>query len=206
MATKKEKNSIPVYSSKATYVDHSMYISGEIEDADLYVEALDILRMAGKDDTITIYLNSVGGYFWTAVQICNAIRQSKAQVTIQIDGEAHSAASLICLAGDSWVIPETASMMCHYVTTGYKGKIHEIGKWHTHMEKHFKGIFKMYYEGFLTDKEIDNVIGGDDIWLCGSEIKVRLDKMLVYREKQDKLAEAAEKKAAEKSKKKQKNS
>jgi len=171
------------FTTTSNYQDHSIYLLGEIGPAINYTDTFNLLRNAAPEDNVILYINSIGGHFWTAVEYITAIKQCKGHVTVQIDGTAHSAASMICLAADSWVIPETASMMCHFLTAGYGGKMHEIGQWHEHTQPHFEMLMRKFYEGFLTVKEIDEMIGGKDLWFDGRAIKNRIQKLAKHQEK-----------------------
>ena len=191
--SKEKIYSAPSYTTKTMYCDHSIYLLGSIGEAEQYVDAFNILRSAKAEDTVKIYINSGGGMYWTAVQFINAIKQSDALVTTQIDGVAHSAASIIFLAADSWIIPSTSSMLCHYITSGYSGKMHEIDQWHTHTDAHFKQLTHDYYKAFMTEKEIEQMIDGKDFWFGGSEIKTRIQKLAKYRDKKIKEEQEKEK-------------
>jgi ATP-dependent protease ClpP protease subunit len=64
-------------------------------------------------DKFTLRLNSPGGEVFDGIAIYNAIKQHKAEVTVQIDGLAASAASFIAMAGDTVTMTKNATMMIH---------------------------------------------------------------------------------------------
>lgn len=64
-------------------------------------------------DHITLHINSGGGSVWDGVTIMNAIRDHAAEVTVQVDALAASAASFIAMAGDTIVMNVASEMMIH---------------------------------------------------------------------------------------------
>lgn len=66
---------------------------------------------------ITLHLNSPGGDVFEAHAIYNAIKAHPANVTVQIEGIAASAASYIAMAGDTVLIASNATIMIHDAIT-----------------------------------------------------------------------------------------
>lgn len=58
----------------------------------------------------------------------------------------------------------------------------EIKAHDSFIDKHMPMIFKKMYAGFLTNKEIEDMIEGKDIWLNGDEVLERFEaaKLGVY--------------------------
>lgn len=73
----------------------------------------DDLYKFGKGGPITIRMNSYGGDVVAASIMNNIIRDYPGQVTVQIDGVAASAATIVAVAGDQIRIQETAYFMIH---------------------------------------------------------------------------------------------
>jgi ATP-dependent protease ClpP protease subunit len=74
-----------------------------------FVESL----LAANATSLNIYINSAGGDVAEGLAIYNALKRHEAKKTIYIDGIAHSIASVIAMAGDEIVMPETAMMFVH---------------------------------------------------------------------------------------------
>jgi ATP-dependent protease ClpP protease subunit len=72
-------------------------------------------------DVIDLRINSAGGSAWDGVAIMNALRRHPARVEVTVDGIAASAASLVCMAGDSVVMARSAQMMVHDAIGGAYG-------------------------------------------------------------------------------------
>src|SRR5689334_15856520 len=58
------------------------------------------LEALGDVSDINVRINSPGGNVWDGIAIFNLLKQHKAQVHVQVDGIAASAASLVAMAGD----------------------------------------------------------------------------------------------------------
>lgn len=63
--------------------------------------------------SISVNINSPGGYAFDGITIYNLLAKHKAPVTVNIDGIAASAASIIAMAGDEINMAENAMMMIH---------------------------------------------------------------------------------------------
>lgn len=73
----------------------------------------DDLAKYGAGKPITLRINSYGGDVIAASQISTYIRDYPANVTVQIDGIAASAATVVAVAGDKIRIQDTAYFMIH---------------------------------------------------------------------------------------------
>ena len=82
---------------------------------------------AGEGD-ITLWINSPGGDCVAAAQIYNMLMDYKGNVTVQIDGIAASAASVIAMAGTNVLISPTGLMMIHNPLTVAIGDTEEMQK------------------------------------------------------------------------------
>lgn len=71
-------------------------------------------------EPVTLKVNSPGGSVFAASEIYTELKNYKGEVTIHIVGLAASAASVISMAGKSYMSP-TAQMMVHNVSSGASG-------------------------------------------------------------------------------------
>ena len=153
----------------------SIYISDVIESPNNYTHEFDTIRNACPNTNINIYINSFGGNLWTGIQFIHAINSSNANIINGvIDGRCHSAASLIFLACDNYIVNPFASMLCHFYTKGMYGKGNEMIEEIEHDKKYFPSMVKSVYKGFLTNSELNNLIKGKDYWFDAKEIIKRL--------------------------------
>ncbi len=62
---------------------------------------------------IELHINSRGGSVPDGIQIYNELRRHKARVTVVIDGQAASIASIVAMAGDEVVMPSNTTLWIH---------------------------------------------------------------------------------------------
>ena len=150
-------------------------ITGLITTPDNYIELFKLLNRIDEDDNMTVHINSPGGDMDTAIEIMTAIKICKAPVTTEISGVAHSCAGLIFLSGHKYRLHSFSSMMCHYYTGFLYGKGHEIKTQSEFDDKFCRNFFNKSYKGFLTQKEINELINGKDFYFASDEIERRLN-------------------------------
>lgn len=164
---------------------YSAYIY-EIGEPELYEDLFAILDACGEDDVVKLIINSPGGRLDTSIQLYNAIKASNATVAADVEGLACSGGSILMLACSEWKIANNARIMVHAASSGIYGKAHEIQASVEFDKKWDSIVFPDIYRGFLTDKEIGEVLAGRDIWLTGDETFIRLQKFVEYKEKEQK--------------------
>lgn len=71
------------------------------------------LDALGEVEDILVRINSPGGNVWDGIAIFNMLKEHAAQVHVQVEGIAASAASLIAMAGDLITMGEGSMMMIH---------------------------------------------------------------------------------------------
>lgn len=76
-------------------------------------EFVDELNAMGDVSEITLRINSPGGNVFEGMAIYNALLFHSARVVARVEGVAASAASVIAMAGDEVLMPETSTMMIH---------------------------------------------------------------------------------------------
>lgn len=84
-----------------------------------------IQEIRSVDGPLTVWINSPGGSVFAASAIYTALR-NHGNVTVKIDSQACSAASVIAMAGDTVLISPTAMMMLHNPLTSAEGDIHDM--------------------------------------------------------------------------------
>lgn len=102
--------------------------------------------MAELDKTagpVTVRINSPGGDVNEAMAIYNALSR-RADVTVEIDGIAASAASYIAMAGKTIRIAENAMIMIHNPWTFAMGDANELRKTAGVLDKYGQGIVDVY--------------------------------------------------------------
>ena len=163
---------------------YEYYLVDDIGEASEYIELCDVLRSASPNDEVLIRINSGGGgSLATANMIVNAIRESQAHVHGFIESTCASAATLIYLACHSYSLSEDADMMIHTSSSLYGGKEHEQHSYVTFSRKKIHKMVRNRYTGFLTEKEIENVLNGQDYYFDSEEIAERLETYTEFQQK-----------------------
>lgn len=157
--------------NKRTY---HIYIQEDVGELEEYVKLFHILRTAKNTDKISISINSFGGYLHTAMQIYNAIKKSKAEITTILEHMAYSAGSMIFMAGHIKKVMPHSGMMIHNYYGEIEGKGNEMQLEIEFEKKSYERLFKSIYKYFLAEEEIQQMLDGKDFWLTDKEIKRRL--------------------------------
>lgn len=180
--------------TKQEHQNFTAYLLDSIAAPQYYIDLIHTLREADPETShIDIIINSPGGYLTSAIQLVAAIKQSNVPVTTHLMGEAHSAASMIFLAGDNFVISKNSTMLCHYYSAGDYGKGHELKASSDFRDKHIKDFYTDIYAGFFTNEELDHMCNdGRDYWLDTEQIMHRLKHKVEYMKQLEKEEEAAE--------------
>jgi ATP-dependent protease ClpP protease subunit len=155
---------------------HEFYLTGTIESAENYTEWFDIIRHAGKNDAIQIYINSYGGDLFTAIQFLRVLGDTEATVIISVEGACMSAASMIFLYGDAFEISSHSMFMFHNYSGGTFGKGGEMLDQLKHERVWSEKLLRDTYTDFLTEAEIVSMLDNKDLWMDGDEVVKRLEK------------------------------
>jgi ATP-dependent protease ClpP protease subunit len=190
---------LPYFESTKTNRCIKMYLDENIKEAKYYRSWLQAVDSLGEGDLILININSYGGQLDGAIAIINAIQNTDADVHASIEGVAASAASLIALAAPSISVSPYATMMVHSATFGAFGKQSDVISHASFVDKQVRNLMGSVYKDFLTDKELEEVIMGKEMWFDAEEIVRRLELRAELQEKRAK-AEAKSTKALAKSK------
>lgn len=136
-------------------------VLGDMESSTI-TNVLETLRKAKPGDVVYIRVQSPGGEYWTAGEILNAIRESKAsRVVMEVDGYAASAAAMILLGADTVVADKADHIMYH---TPY----YEIAGQIIRTSRMTQEAAKWTREGFCLDKIL--TAAGWDAFLAGKDV------------------------------------
>lgn len=199
-------DSVKGYSVKPAINLHTLYMTGEIESPDEYTDVFESIRMASPNDVIKIHINSPGGDLFTAIQFMRVLKETEAKVVTSVEGACMSAATLIFLAADQFEISEHSVFMFHNYSTVMYGKGGELFDGIMHDRKWSENLLKTEYEGFLTEKEIETVLDGKDIWLDADDAVERLNVFAKLQQQRIEEQKAEEQQPAPKKRKTTKKS
>jgi len=154
---------------------HEFYLSGEIKRAEEYIEWFDIIRNAGKNDVITVHINSYGGDLFTAIQMMRVLGECEGTVVTSVEGACMSAATMVFLCADGFEVSNHSMFMFHNYSGGTIGKGGEMYDNIIHERKWSENLLREIYADFLTEKEVESILNNKDIWMDGEEVIKRLE-------------------------------
>lgn len=154
------------------------YLVEEIGEPQDYVDCFHDIRNSRDTDTIKIYINCFGGNLFTTIQFIQVLSETKAHVIVCVEGACMSAATLIFLMGDEFIITDHSMFMFHNYSGGTEGKGGEMYHGMIHERKWASKLFQQMYQGFLTPSEIVELLDDKDIWLDSKQVFERLQKRL----------------------------
>jgi len=167
-------NFVPVVTDGIHY---TAYLTENIGEPSQYNRLYHKLLSADEYNEFTLVISSPGGILDSAFMVADAIKSSPAKVTCKLIGTVASAATIIALVCDEIETTFNLAFMIHnYSSVGLSGKGHEIKAQQRFTDKELNKSFKKYYAGFLSNKEIEDVIDGKDIWLNAEEVNERWEK------------------------------
>lgn len=132
-------------------------------------EVLDALAEHGRDEDVTVRINSGGGYVDDGIAIFNALKAHKGKVTIIVDAMAASSASIIFMAGDERLMRTNAMMMIHDPSTGVWGTAADLERQAKVLEKQADNLASIYAEVTGDDADDIRVDMKAELWLSADE-------------------------------------
>jgi ATP-dependent protease ClpP protease subunit len=163
------------FSTKPVANLHEFYLTGEIGEAEDYLDWFDAIRHAGELDVVKIYINSFGGDLFTAIQFLRVLSESQATKIISVEGACMSAATMIFMCGDQFEVTPHSVFMFHNYSGGTIGKGGEMIDQLQHERKWSERLLNEVYKGFLTKEEIHSMLANKDIWMDGDEVVRRIN-------------------------------
>ena len=176
--------------------DHTIFIDEVLVEPADWRQELDLIRTAGPDDVFHFQINSCGGNIAVLVAFLTAMKASVAHFVGYLNYEACSAASVLLLECDNWVIAEDGMFMIHNSSTGYGGKSNNLTDYALFNDDHSRKLLTKYYEDFLTPEEMEDVLKGVELWLSGEELVKRLNARQEARLAKEEKVKEQEKEAA----------
>lgn len=136
---------------------------------DIYNE----LWNAEVNDKLELRINSHGGLVNEGGQFYSIIKNKfNGRCTTVLDNCGYSMGAVIFSLGDKRVITERADLMFHDYSGGLGGKGGEIEARNKHDQVHIRDFFKevILKQGFLTKKEFNKMLIGQDYWMGAKEL------------------------------------
>ena len=158
---------IPGYTRYRLFVDNFMEFEKGLHS--IYNE----LWNAGPHDKLELRINSNGGLVNEGCQFYSIIKNKfNGRCTTILDNKGYSMGALTFCMGDKRIITERADLMFHDYSSEIFGKGGEIEARNKHMQAHVREFFKdvIFDKGFLTKKEFNNMVIGQDYWMDCKEL------------------------------------
>jgi ATP-dependent protease ClpP protease subunit len=175
-------NSKGLYLNVKDNISLTYYLTSEILDSSEYHDFVELAINLSSEDSITLLIDSPGGYLSGAQMIITGLNSSEAQSMAVVIDMAASAATIIALACDDIMMTEYSHFMIHAVAFGSGGKLHEVASHTEFTLRKSKELIASVYKDFLTPDEIQQVIDGKDMYFDDEETMLRWSYVIDYRE------------------------
>jgi ATP-dependent protease ClpP protease subunit len=154
----------------------SIPIDEGVREPKYYRQAVQAISNTSEGDIVEFEINSGGGRLDGLLAILTAMQKTDALTVANINGECHSAASMLALNCDNVYVSPYATMLCHHVSYGTAGKASDIKLHVNHIQSVCEKLFRQTYHLFLTEDEIESCLEGYQLWLDSDEINRRLEQ------------------------------
>lgn len=162
--------------------DHQIAISGGLEEPQQFIEEFSVIRNAGENDVVSLFLNTPGGCLYTGTQFRSVLQKCAARTVAYLESGCHSAGTIIALSCDDLEVSDDSFMLIHNYSSGLWGKGTDLVKGVLEQDKWIKSIMREAYKDFLTEKEIEKkLFKSEDIYLQAAEIRERWERVLEAR-------------------------
>jgi len=155
-------------------------IDTSFKSASHYRHVVSRIVNTSKDDLIEFEIHSPGGQYNGLSAILSAILRTEASTVAYLNGECHSAASMLALSCDSVQVSPFATMLCHFTNFGYAGKASDVMRAVSHIHDTGIEVFCAIYEGFLSEEELLSCIDGKEYWFDAEEAGKRMVRRYRY--------------------------
>lgn len=151
-----------------------LYLFGDITEYKWYesdVSAFDMAKELGAlgAKPLNVHINSYGGEVKEGIGIYNLLKNYSGPVTTINDGFACSAASVIFMAGEKRVMPQTSLLMIHNAWSYGYGDANALRKKADELDKVTEPSIKAYLEaGNLPYEDIKKMMD-EETWLTADE-------------------------------------
>lgn len=131
----------------------------------------ELMTLSNQYKKIDVRINSCGGDVFSGMAIYTALRNSKADITIYIDGVAASIAAVIALCGKPLYMSPYAKLMLHAVSGGAWGNASDLRDMATQMEVLQGDLAKMIADrcGITPEEVLAKYFDEKDHWLSARE-------------------------------------
>lgn len=153
----------------------TVHIDEPIKHPAYYRQIASGIDELSEGDELVFEIASPGGRMDGLEVLLSAIRRTDATTVANINGDCHSAASILALNCDVVSVSPYGSMLVHFVSYGSSGASNHVLKQAEHIKKVSEQLFRDTYQFFLTEEEMTKCIEDDyQLWLDSSQVLERL--------------------------------
>lgn len=168
--------SIDMWESEQGDRHYSAVIDTEVIHPDQYLQLIHTIYNMRNYDTMTLVINSNGGWVETGIDIVHAMTHTRGRVKTIALGMCASIAAVIWSCGHVREVSPLATIMYHMPSGGYFGKSLDIENETVGLNNYFKNLLLNITEGILTPEDIENIVTNRmDIYIPGPTMQMRLD-------------------------------
>lgn len=152
------------------YTKYSLYLGDFGADGAELNEIYNKLRET-EAKTLEIFIDSNGGLISEGQKFQNIIdNHFPNAVDTYLDNKGYSMGANVFLMGTRRIIHKHSEIMFHNFTSGSYGKGHELDASHKHQKKSMKRYTKDTLKGYMSKKEIKELLNGKDFWMTYKEM------------------------------------
>lgn len=170
------KTTLGYFMKQKVATQYTVTIDEAFTEPSYYRGVVSMLMGASEEDTVIFLINSPGGRLSGLLTLLEGINMTDATTLAVLVGECSSAASMFALHCDQVFVSENATMLCHNVSYGTNGKGSDVLAHVNHVAKTSEKLLRSTYLNFLSEKEILELLNGQEIYLDSDEIKARLEQ------------------------------
>lgn len=185
-------NKVPVSFTPHKSGTFTVDIYDYIESPTQFADMITALGMMEQDDDMVINLQSGGGCLSTTDTLLHALRKTKGRVHFVATGFNASAATILLLDAPTFELSEDFNALIHCGSLGDAGNLNEMRQSASFHIQHMENLLRKTYAGFLSEKEIEDMLNGKDILLDAEQWCERHDQRNKWlQDEMDKLEKAA---------------
>ena len=183
------KTTLGYFMKQKVATQYTVTIDEAFTEPSYYRGVVSMLMGASEEDTVIFLINSPGGRLSGLLTLLEGVNMTDATTLAIIVGECSSAASMFALHCDQVFVSENATMLCHNVSYGTNGKGSDVLAHVNHVAKTSEKLLRSTYLNFLSEKEVLELLNGQEIYLDSDEIKARLEQKQKATEDQEQETE-----------------
>lgn len=169
-------------STQKVYNKYTVHIDEPVKPASYYRNVTNMIANSKEGDFVEFEISSPGGYLNGLIALLSAMQKSNSTKVAWINGECHSAASMLALSCDIIYVAPYSTMLVHFIRYGSSGKSADVLSHVKHVQDTAEEMFRDIYKYFLTEEEMKLCLDGKEMYMDSLEIQKRLKKRIELQE------------------------